>query len=510
MMLIAFRFLPVLLVALVPHVAIGQQPRIDPAGISGSVLVCGDGPISEAAFDRFVELAGGAQAKVAVIDVNDEKAATLVLNGLAKSAKSKDAAEPTLIRWKNAKAALKNLTGVWVITKQDYRTWQGMVIDQPLRDDFLGVLKRSGVVATSGYTSEIIGERGMMLLNGDLFDIRSSYISPQKKDRLLVGMVVFEVKYGAALLIKGRTLSAVGPGSTKLLLVHSMVFPSRTITLEGKSVEDLTALRRAARDRQELFPPKKVEPPFVEKGTLVIVGGGGSPDKLYSRFIELAGGKDKAKIAIFPTANADPLPKRDVVAQLFLKAGAQKATVLYGRTQAEVESKEFLDTLKEATGLWFDGGRQWRFVDCYEDTKAMPLMFDVLNRNGVIGGTSAGATIQGDYLARGGVFNNLDIRYEGYERGLGFLKGVAIDQHFSQRKRQTEMTQLMKVHPQYLGIGIDEATAIVVQGSTAEVIGKGRVFFYDTKRKVEKEQPDFEALPAGGRYDLNERKVLAK
>jgi cyanophycinase len=196
------------------------------------------------------------------------------------------------------------------------------------------------------------------------------------------------------------------------------------------------------------------------------------------------------------------------VANVFRKAGAKKVTILYGKTIAEVESKEFLDTLTEATGLWFDGGRQWRFVDCYENTKALPLMFDVLKRGGVIGGTSAGATIQGDYLCRGGVFNNFDIRCEGYERGLGFLKGVAIDQHFTQRKRHADMTQLMKVYPQYLGIGLDEATAIVVKGQVADVLGKGKVHFYDAARKVEKGQPDYEALSAGGRYDLKARKIL--
>ena len=154
---------------------------------------------------------------------------------------------------------------------------------------------------------------------------------------------------------------------------------------------------------------------IVEKGTLVIVGGGGQPENLTKKFVDCAGGEGKAIIAIFATAAPDPLPKREQLAAAFRKAGAKKATVLYGKTQAEVESKEFLDILQEATGLWFDGGRQWRFVDCYENTKALPLMFDVLQRGGVIGGTSAGATIQGDYLPRGGVFNNFDIRYEGYE-----------------------------------------------------------------------------------------------
>jgi cyanophycinase len=282
----------------------------------------------------------------------------------------------------------------------------------------------------------------------------------------------------------------------------------RTIKLEGKMQEDLTALRRAAFDRLKLYPPAEPAAPVVDKGTLVIVGGGGQPEGLYKKFVTYAGGEGKANIVIFPTANESPLKKREQIAAALMKAGARKATVLYGQKLEEVESKEFLDTLKEATGLWFDGGRQWRFVDCYENTRALPLMFDVLKRGGVIGGTSAGATIQGDYLCRGGVFNNFDIRYEGYERGLGFLKGVAIDQHFTQRKRQKDMTSLMKVYPQYLGIGIDEATAVVVKGQVADVIGKGKVYFYDARRKVEIGAPDYEALSAGGRYDLKERKAL--
>ena len=97
----------------------------------------------------------------------------------------------------------------------------------------------------------------------------------------------------------------------------------------------------------------------------------------------------------------------------------------------------------------------------------------------------------------------------GYERGgLGFIGGVAIDQHFSQRGRQKDMTQLMSRHPQLLGIGLDEATAIVVQKSKAEVIGKGRVFFYDRQRPVPADQPDYVALPAESSYDLAKRSVL--
>ncbi len=445
--------------------------------------------------DRFIDLAGGAKAKVAVVDVNDLATAKSVREGLARIAKKWEAAEPKLIAWPDAKAVLPELTGVWLIATHDHRKWQDRK-SQDQHGNYLAVLKNHGVIATSGQSSDILGERGLSLL--PVFELRR---------RLDAGVVTFSVGEGAALQIKGRTMSAVGEGAS-LLQLASNDGSVRTAKLQGKRQEDLTAWLRAARDWADDFPPKTPEPPVVENGTLVIVGGGGLPDGLFTKFVEYAGGAGKAKIVIFPTAAENPLPKRDAVAAAFKKAGAAKATLLYGQTQAEVESKEFLDTLKEATGLWFDGGRQWRFVDCYENTKALPFMFDVLKRGGTIGGTSAGATIQGDYLCRGGVFNNFDIRYEGYERGLGFLKGVAIDQHFSQRKRKSEMTSLMKIYPQYLGIGLDEATAIVVKGSVADVVGKGKVHFYDAKRKVEKGEPDYEALSAGGRYDLKERKVL--
>src|SRR5262249_54164845 len=164
--------------------------------------------------------------------------------------------------------------------------------------------------------------------------------------------------------------------------------------------------------------------------------------------------------------------------------------------------------LKKAKGIWFGGGRQWRFVDAYEGTKAHDLFRDVLKRGGVIGGSSAGATIQGDYLCRGNPLGNLDIMSEGYERGLGFLPGTAIDQHFSQRKRFADMTALVKTYPQLLGIGIDETTALVVKGHVGEVLGKGRVHFYDRTQPVEKGQPDYVAVPRGSRYDLKARKVL--
>jgi cyanophycinase-like exopeptidase len=97
----------------------------------------------------------------------------------------------------------------------------------------------------------------------------------------------------------------------------------------------------------------------------------------------------------------------------------------------------------------------------------------------------------------------------GYERGgLGFVSGVAIDQHFSQRGRHKDMTQLVNRYPQLLGIGLDEATAIIVQKSKAEVVGRGNVHFYDRNLPIYPDKPDYIALPNGSSYDLDKRKVL--
>ena len=188
--------------------------------------------------------------------------------------------------------------------------------------------------------------------------------------------------------------------------------------------------------------------------------------------------------------------------------GIKNVTVIPFRERAQLEDPKVIETLKKATGVWFGGGRQWNFVDAYEGTKLPALFRDVLTRGGVIGGSSAGATIIGDYMVRGAPAGPGLMMCEGYERAMGFLPGVAIDQHFSARNRFKDMTGLMSTYPQFLGIGLDEATAIVVKGSIAEVLGRGNAHFYDSKKVQIPEAPDFDAFPAGSKYDLGARKFI--
>jgi hypothetical protein len=137
-----------------------------------------------------------------------------------------------------------------------------------------------------------------------------------------------------------------------------------------------------------------------------------------------------------------------------------------------------------------------------------PLLYEVLNRGDVIGGSSAGAAIQTAYLVRGSPNFDQNNKFEGYELGFNFLPGVAVDQHLTQRKRFGVMTKLMQALPQFLGIGIDEYTAMIVKGQIADVMGKGSINDYDTTKPVEMGKPDYFIIPSGGRLDLKSRQVL--
>ncbi len=261
--------------------------------------------------------------------------------------------------------------------------------------------------------------------------------------------------------------------------------------------------------------PDEHEPEVGPKsGSLLIVGGGRLSDKIIDKFIELAGGKDAPLVLIPTAAGADSYS--DSRGDLLRKRGASDVVVLHAPDKASANKKEFLAALKRAKGVWFGGGRQWRLVDAYADTEAEKLFWEVLKQGGVIGGSSAGATIQGSYLARGDTRNN-QIMMGDHEVGFGFMKNVAIDQHVLARNRQFDLFTILKEKPELLGIGIDENTAIVVQGDKFEVLGASYVLMYDQKfyskegsklKELPKKETLFYFLKEGDVYNLKERTVI--
>lgn len=246
-----------------------------------------------------------------------------------------------------------------------------------------------------------------------------------------------------------------------------------------------------------------------KSGALVIAGGGRLGQDVIGSFVRLAGGS-KAKIVYIPTAGGSAdysFAYEGRIVQPFLEAGAGEVVMLhtYDRDQADTEA--FIEPLKDATGVWFGGGRQWRLVDAYAGTKTEQAFWEVLNRGGAIGGSSAGASIQGSYLARGDTQTNT-IMMGDHEVGFGYLKNSAIDQHLLRRNRQFDLIEIINAKPQLLGIGLDEGTAIVVQGDRFEVVGSSYVAIYD--HEVLEKSGRFYFLAEGDRFDLKERKPLRR
>ena len=397
-----------------------------------------------------------------------------------------------------------------------------------LRDQFILFIERGGNLIVDGAIAEVLGSMrtdgtpGMNLIPDCWLDA-SFDGSEASKQKLAEGIarkartVGIGIEEKTLLTISGRRLLAFGDGSATVAIAANETEPAEFQKLDAQRsrsrlpMADLTQWRRRAIDRSLApFPPEKPKTPVVEKGSLYIVGGGGTPRGLMAQMIKEAGGVENAKCVYIPCSESANVNERQRTVTMWKRMGVKHATFIHTKDRNKSNTdEEFLAPLKDATMLWFGGGRQWNFADSYYGTKAHKLMKDVLHRGGVIGGSSAGASIQGRFLARATPIGNTNILAPGYIRGgLGFLSGVAIDQHFSQRGRQKDMTQLVDKYPQMLGIGIDETTAIVVRKSRAEVVGAGKVFFYNRNIAVEEGKPDYTAVAAGGVYDLLKREVI--
>jgi cyanophycinase len=255
---------------------------------------------------------------------------------------------------------------------------------------------------------------------------------------------------------------------------------------------------------QETTPPKPAEI-GPARGTLFIIGGGLKEKALIERFLDLAGGPD-SPIVVIPTAlESDDPAVFATETGVFREAGARRVTVLHTRDRKVADSEAFAAPLRHASGAYFTGGRQWRLAEAYLDTRTHAELRALLARGGVIGGTSAGATIQGSFLARGDTKGNT-LMIGDHVEGLGFLKNVTIDQHLLKRNRQFDLVEVIEAHPELLGIGIDEDTAIVVKGDRFEVVGNGYVAIYDHERRLDSGGV-FYLLAPGDRYDLKTREA---
>lgn len=209
----------------------------------------------------------------------------------------------------------------------------------------------------------------------------------------------------------------------------------------------------------------------VPKGTLILAGGGRNEAPIRQAFLDaLPRNRENIRATLIPTGTADDdIPLEVNATQTHWKIDGNPITwsVLHTRDRKTAENPDFADQLNSADGVWMTGGKQERYA-VYPDTVTAKKIRDVLQRDGVVGGTSAGASIASHIAIEDGKPPKM-------VKGLG-LTPYVIDQHFSERKRQERLLQALQQVEKVGGIGIDENTALVIRGGeTAEVIGAGTV-----------------------------------
>ena len=502
--------LVVLIAPLYGKILLSAEKPIETPNVPGYVMIHTGTDVPGKLIEMLVHFAGGPSAKVIYLTFHadaksTESPETLKALEAIRSAKVESLSivnvDVKSINDAAFAATLKDATAVWLAD----------LAPEKLREMCEGTGFGSGL--------RLLAERGGAVLAAPVWmetfvpsaaaetssATRDAHADLQKRVQARPGTVGYSFAAGSTLLLHHRSM-VVEEGSVSICMAASANRPARDERLDAGTSADLVAFARSARERANpAFPPATIEPIELKSGTLVI-DGGGIPKVALTRFIEAAGGPDALILAI-PTAQSDDPPLNPGEGRMLRAAGARNVKTFHLKTRPDAYDAEKIKILNDAKGIWFCGGRQWRFVDAYLDTPAEQLMHEVLKRGGAIGGSSAGATIQGDYLVRGNPLGNVQMMAEGYERGLGFLKGVAIDQHFTKRKRFADMALLKRTFPQVLGLGIDEGAAVVVSGHTLEAIGVGPVCVYDKKVPAAANEPDHVTLMPGDTYDL---KTLSK
>lgn len=264
------------------------------------------------------------------------------------------------------------------------------------------------------------------------------------------------------------------------------------------------------------------EEPPVSKGHLVLIGGGEKPAVAMQKFVELAGGPN-ASILIVPTASEQPdtgAYYRQIFAHDY---ECTNVTPLTLSTREDAQRSSIVKLINSAGGIFFAGGDQSRVTAALLETPALEAIGGAFARGAVLGGTSAGTACMSPLMITGeGNFGVLAAATVGLQPGLGFFPGAILDQHFIARQRENRLIAVVLEHPDLLGVGIDEATAVWLRPDhTFQVLGSGWVAVLDANGASVRRLPvpDGEAhlgvrglrvdiLLPGDVYDLGSRSVL--
>jgi len=260
-------------------------------------------------------------------------------------------------------------------------------------------------------------------------------------------------------------------------------------------------------------------------GHLIIVGGGDTPVSVQERFVSLAGGSQKAKIAVFPMATLQSDEEAREVVDDLKKFGAESQIVNIAKS--DVNSESTVAHLLGFTGFWFTGGDQSRLADLLLGTKALDSIERRYREGAVIGGTSAGASVMSSVMLTGKLRKprtseeeemvNIARGMQEVAKGFSIFKGAIVDQHFMNRARYNRLISTVLDHPELVGVGIDEETALLVHANGIwEVLGNNYVKIFDARKSriiddlgsmAKASDIRMHVLPKGSTFDLKKRRV---
>lgn len=218
-------------------------------------------------------------------------------------------------------------------------------------------------------------------------------------------------------------------------------------------------------------------------GALVAVGGGEMPAEVVKRTIALAGGAE-AVVVVVPQASSLPEAGKGA-AEMWRQAGAREVSILDPANP---------DPLRKATLVWIGGGDQAQLMKVLAGTKVPEIILERYKAGAVIGGTSAGAACQSKVMITG------DATPLG--EGLPLATDLVFDQHFLARGRFNRLLKVVLDKPDLVGVGIDEATAVIRQGTTLEVVGKSRVLVLDARKSEKGRNLALHVLTNGMKFEL--------
>lgn len=497
----------------------------------GSLIICGGGTLPDALRAKVLELAGGEHARLVIISTASQTADTPEIETYVAWWRQQKLAEMTILHTRSREVAdteqfvepLTRATGVWFMGGNQawlIDTYSGTRTETEMRK----LLERGGVISGTSAGAAVMSKlmirggttmtelgRGFGFLDGAVVD--QHFVRRMRQDRLLrvieqhPNLVGLGIDEATALLVQGRKLSVLGDSEVRVCFARTNSREPMVESLRGGDQADLEQLHRivSARLQPQSQMPQSV--PQVSDGTLVIVGGDAVPNEATERFVAAAGGMD-ADVALVSFDGDESEEVETAFMDKLREAGVKRVRRVEFRSRQQADDPKLTEILKTAGGVWFCSSRPQRCVESCLGSVAEKLCRDVLRRGGVIGGTAAGGLMQGEVLLNVSPVPTKRMLTDGYDRGFGFLPGVAIASSTQKGEAPSELTQLQKEYPQVVGLGIEEATALIVHGYTMEVVGKNQVAVLDSS--ADEAAPRSSVLQSGDLYDFKDRARITR